>query len=123
MKLNQENLGPALHTALRKACDSNPTSAAWNCINMLKAKPWKLYLKHVIAGFEDFENPGPPAKEYEIRKEWVDKLREVSLSWEPYREGSEAMTLFCIFECFSKNDWHGFASWLPDCEEKPKVAE
>ena len=122
MKLNQENLGPALHTALRKACDSSPTSAAWNCINAIKATPWKSFLKHVVAGFEDFETPVPSPKPYHINPAWGEKLREVALGWEPYGQGHEAMTLFCIFECFSKGDWHGFASWLPDCEEKEKAA-
>jgi hypothetical protein len=122
MKLKQELLGESLHTALRKACDSHPTSAAWNCINAMKATPWKQFLEHVVEQFKDFDTPPASTKPYHINPAWGEKLRKSALSWEPYGEGSEAMTLFCIFECFEKHDWQGFASWLPECEEREKAA-
>lgn len=46
----------ALHTALRKCCDSTPTSLAWNLINIDEAsKAWGEYLDKVWLRIEALE--------------------------------------------------------------------
>lgn len=42
--VGKEELGSALHTALRKCCDSAATSAAYNCITLMPDSLWGEYI-------------------------------------------------------------------------------
>lgn len=46
--IGKDNLGEALHTALRKCCDSKPTTAAYLLVAMLPDDLWREYV--VIVG-------------------------------------------------------------------------
>lgn len=99
--------GEALHTALRKACDSTPTTIAWNLINTLE-DPWNDYLAvlkdQLLNLYKD--------KDIEL---W-QALKIASLMWDCYKyEGNTrhiAISLKCAFELFEYEDWEGFASYL-----------
>lgn len=53
------NLGEALHTALRKACDSKPTSMAYVLISMMPNDLWGEYLESVNAYLAAVPNLSP----------------------------------------------------------------
>lgn len=96
----RENLGEALHSALRKLCDSKPTSLAWNLIHVLPGEIWGSYLDHVHARLKD-----APAD----RRALV--LRKASLDWD-YSGTPAKATLHCTFEMFDEIDWTAYAGYL-----------
>lgn len=111
------DLGIALHTALRKCCDSSPTSAAWNLINVLE-EPWKDLLKVIREGFKGFKFDRKSTKSKNDQLAAHLKL-VVTRQWEPWGKGYVAVALHCVFETFSANDWYGFASFLDGVIVKP----
>jgi hypothetical protein len=122
-----DSLAESLHVALRKGCDSSASSAAWNLIYLLKPKQWNGFLKHVEKGFEAFSVTvtGETKKltERALDEALAKQLKKVVTKWEPYGEGHEAVALHCVFDLFSENDWHGFASFLSYSIEKEKEAK
>lgn len=96
--------GEALHTALRKLCDSTATTIAYNAIAVME-ESWHHYVEHV---------------RNTLRKDDVlhEELRRVSLQWnchQPSFMGKErhlANILACSFKLFSIADWQGFAGFL-----------
>ena len=101
IKIDRDDLGECIHTALRKCCDSPATSAAWNVI-YLTDEGWGHYLD--VA----FQN---------LKGATEDN------AWQRLRSAAEAMdfmgnhgrsALYSIFRCFTEDDWKGFASFL--CE-------
>lgn len=98
----REDLLYALHVALRKACDSRPTSLAWNLINLdalneamnsYLDEAWKRLVK---AKPDDFAIACKDAIE--------DGL--------PWGTTSAHVSLRIAFEMFDDNDWEGFVSFL-----------
>lgn len=96
------DLGVSLHTALRKCCDSTPTSIAYNLISLDDFdSTWKTYLMGVL-------ELGRPVT--------VDKLKAAmkSLPWgEAHRNA-----LRCAFDLFSDDDWAGFVAFEEDEEQE-----
>lgn len=116
--ITPSDLGMALHTALRKACDSKATSAAWNLIEILN-EPWSIYLDLLLKELKEAKRPS------------LSDLREFTLDlWHPFGEidqivrddrGSAARkdrrlitALGCVFEMFDDVDWHGYGSYLDE---------
>jgi hypothetical protein len=106
MKYNRTDLGVALHTALRKACDSDPTTAAWVAINRMPKEQWVRYLDHVHAALEAAPDDKAP----------VEALKEASLGWLP--DQAQAATfersLKTAFFSFNESDWEGYGCWLDE---------
>lgn len=109
--VNRETLPEALHVALRKICDSNPTSILWNLIYKLEKRTWPLYLDHVWAAIEKGD---PKSKPWEV-------LRAASKSWEREmvmsgkREKLDhhgATIMDILFGMFTAEDWKAYASFL-----------
>jgi hypothetical protein len=50
--VKRENLGEALHVALRKCCDSKATSAAYNCISLMPGSVWGKFLDGLYGRFK-----------------------------------------------------------------------
>lgn len=88
----------ALHTALRKCCDSTPTSIAWNAIYLLPKGVWGKYVTHMegsISGTKDL----------------AEQVKKASFKF--YLYGSHGGNILrCAFEEFSKEDWEGYSSFL-----------
>lgn len=113
-KVNANDLGCALHTALRKACDSSPTSAMWNLINTDQlTTTWDKYLNELLEELRKIESPT------------LGNFIDITLSaWDTF--GSNVMpstrspnyciavAAHCCFEMFTINDWYGFVNYLPD---------
>jgi len=87
-----EDLGWNLHAALRKCCDSDPTSLVYNliCMDAFSAT-WLNYLEAVLAQDQPVT---------------VEKLKNAakSLAWGT----AESNALRIAFRAFSDDDWAGF---------------
>ena len=106
-----EEMGGNLHTALRKCCESSPTSAAWNIIHVLDQKTWRSFLAAMVGS-----KTGADLKDrFET---WADKTAwtiEAALSKEEKHEArSISVTFRCILHCFTDDDWNGFAGFLEE---------
>ncbi len=102
--IGKEDWSEALHVALRKGCDSSPSSAAWNCIYLLKDGLWGEYVDFVYESMKTFDTTKLPTL--------PEMLKRASLKWKPYGKGHAAVTLYCIFELFEDEDWEGYSSFL-----------
>lgn len=103
--------GPAMHSALRKVCDSKITSAAWNAIS-LSDHGWEDFLLHVTPRFtQDLSHD-----------EVVEIVRDSLLDFD-YVGDSERSLLYCLFYLFEENDWYGMTAYLPNllCVEDASV--
>lgn len=98
----QEDLGANLHTALRKCCDSEPTSLAYNLISMEAFTPaWLQYLNLVI-------EQGAPYT--------IPKLQQAAkdLGW----GSAESNALRLVFGLLSDDDWAGFIAFQQEVQEE-----
>ncbi len=99
-----EEYGPLLHTALRKLCDSSPTTYAWNAIHLVP-KTWGRF-----ARFVGEEKPTNGETLHEAYEAWMKSVR-----LEDRREG-DPFYAAQIFEYalrqFDLEDWDGFAGYL-----------
>lgn len=111
----------ALHTALRKCCDSPITSVAWNVIHMLGDSDWADYGRAVVERLH--------GKTFATKREVVAELVKITEEHGPanapgiYRwimQPSRA-ALKCTLDLFSADDWLGFASFL--LPEKMPIGE
>lgn len=104
LKIEKDCLGECIHTALRKCCDSAPTTIAWNLIQLpVFDIVWKEYLDLA----------------------W-EELKSCNLdnAWVGLKKAAEKITygncprsaLRQTFELFSENDWNGMASFFGETE-------
>jgi hypothetical protein len=107
-KIDFTDVGESLHVALRKACDSTPTSIAFHAIELLNPKRWKEYLKKVLAEIEAEDEHRP----IETRERLAQIVRRVSLADHDYIGNSPHAILHCAFELFSSEDWLGYVYYL-----------
>ena len=99
IKIPECDLGVVLHTALRKACDSTPTSLVWNIINIIK-QGWLDYLDLIRSGWCQVTTK-------------QDAIALLKMSAEELKWGSpERATLKIAFGYFCESDWEGFAAYL-----------
>lgn len=112
-RYKREMLGESLHVALRKCCDSGPTSAAWNAINKMPDGHWGNYVSAVYAAIDGQDDP-------------TGALRATSLKWaEDNRrfDSSAVRSLASAFFRFDEEDWRGMAGFLEYCEvQEPDLA-
>jgi hypothetical protein len=130
--VDRECLGEALHTALRKCCDSSPTTLVWNLVHIMNDDIWSRYLDHVSLELEvadraqaaqDKGNPTP--------LECWEALKSASLGFNkalenklfggrghhPDADKIDWPSVHCLclsFEFFDDNDWKGFAAFLKE---------
>src|ERR1043165_2278412 len=98
-----DGLSEGLHVALRKACDSLPTSIAWNLINAMR-QPWIDYLEWLTAQLNG------------VQPTW-QQLRDLTVNYRHDKEYKSdqfylANALRCAFDLFTDDDWRGYASYL-----------
>jgi hypothetical protein len=119
--MDTEWISEALHTALRKCCDSHPTSALWNFIYILPEKIWSEYVDVVAKGFIEDKPKNSEEIAESVKKSSVKRFdphggaredrptRRMENDWK-YAHGR--MTFDCIFRCFDMSDWGGYASFI-----------
>ena len=136
MKLiERESFGEALHVALRKVCDSAPTSAAWNCVHLMPNSVWGEYLdaawpwitgkskakevwQRLKAGSAAFDRERISMDDVAASK-LIRTLPEKETAGrspsEILAERAQWAVLFsCILRTFDDTDWRNFASYLTD---------
>ena len=119
----------AMHTALRKCCDSNIASAAYQLIQLIcetrftpqKFNPWRVYGGLVAQSINECTARGEKlVHPYIGCKLAAVKLTDACYALEK-REIDERMpdnarhamySLACVFAEFSEDDWTGMASYL-----------
>lgn len=99
-ELGLEQLGYCLHSALRKCCDSEPTSILWNIVHFLPEGVWNQYLVFILPHINTVTRP----------KRWV-ALKKHSLEWEFMGEPPKA-AMHCTFKLFTDDDWQGYATFI-----------
>ena len=105
MKLNREEFPELLHSALRKLCDSDATTIAWNIICILPPPKWFVYLDWVYSKLESGST-----------------LKDASLSWRgwDYKAPSEnysSKVLMTAFKLFTDRDWEMYGAYLKEEDE------
>lgn len=107
MKLvNKNEYGAALHTALRKCCDSTQTSIAYNLISEMVGQEWGEYVS-----FLGKKGLGKPKTDEDL----AARVKELSLSedWWSYNDRTPwKKILWLTFKLFTDTDWSGYASFL-----------
>lgn len=94
-----DEYGMLMHTALRKCCDSTPTSIAWNAVHLSTKGVWSGFAAQCAeAGARTgeqlrdvFENAGLPRVDGEM---YVWQILDMSM------------------EMFDDGDWDGMAAYL-----------
>ena len=118
LTVGREELGEALHTALRKCCDSHPTSLLWNLLYLIDEGVWDLYLDCVWIGLqvEGGRKDGDPCL-------WK-ALKEASLKFGGLRgyagehgergrlDWNSVHCLDITFGMLDEQDWQGFSAFL-----------
>jgi hypothetical protein len=107
-----DDLGSNLHTALRKLCDSAPTSAAWNLINLLPGTIWGAYLGALKKQLPESENITDTVKEVSCELKYQVDYR--SLKEQEPEAGSWINLFSCVFRTFSVDDWGSYTCWLTE---------
>ncbi len=104
--INKTMWSEALHTALRKACDSTPSSIAWNLICVLEGDAWAKYCEFIEKLVPELYKTLP----------LDEALKQASKKWDCYAYSGDTrhitIALHCTFELFEDSDWEGFASFL-----------
>src|SRR3990172_8844305 len=108
-------VGMAMHTALRKACDSPPTTLAWNAIYLME-HAWAGYARLVADALVGSKKT--PIEATRAALQWLDslKLRErPGVEWlEKENAGHERWTLAGILQTFDGDDWEDMLSYLDE---------
>ncbi len=94
----------AITVALRKSCDSKPTTILWNASQNLsdEARRWVC---------EPIEKILHGATEYATVEDFVDATKAACLEAE-YSGKYEQQMIHSIYELFTDDDWHGYFSYL-----------
>jgi cation transport regulator ChaB len=102
IRIRANGLGEYLHSALRKACDSSPTTIAWNIICMEAFnKVWEEYLD---LAEKQLVNATP-------KTAWKSlKAAGEQIGFGTYAQSALKHT----FAMFDDNDWQGMASYLEE---------
>lgn len=100
----ESGIGEALHVALRKCCDSDITTVAWNVIHLEEVNPaWECFLENVYKRKDEIiSNPEDPNL-WLILKEAAGEISGTT---------SGHVILQYMFKLFSQSDWEGMATFL-----------
>ena len=107
-------VGMAMHTALRKACDSPPT-LAWNAIHLME-HAWAGYAKLVASALLAEGRDTSPLEAAKTAMADMQGTREdVGMEWLGKENANhERWTLICIFKTFEDEDWDGMIAYLDE---------
>jgi hypothetical protein len=111
-----------MHTALRKACDSKITSAAYNLIHTIhiepeKWDPWRMLGALVAKELNAGKKPVPALESAIARLDNVFMDQVVAYrdkEMVPDDARSMMYALKCTLECFAASDVRGMASYLEE---------
>lgn len=101
--IDAENVGESFHTALRKACDSKPTSAMWNAIHVVKPETYGVYCDAIMVAVH--------GKQFWTLGEFAHAVKTAWLAV-PYFGKVELALLHCIGEMMDVIDWQGASDFM-----------
>jgi hypothetical protein len=113
LRLTRDDLPEALHVALRKCCDSEPTSMLWNLIYIMDSSMWEKYLDHVFMKVKIAEETGTPYWEA-IKAASKGFSNEIYKTRDPKIEGHCLTLMDMCFREFSELDWKGYAEYITE---------
>ena len=111
LNLTRDDLPEALHVALRKCCDSTPTSMLWNLIYIMDSGMWEKYLDYVFLKIKIAEETGTPYWEA-IKAASKGFSNEIYKTRDPKIEGHSLTLMEMYFSEFSEWDWKGYAEYI-----------
>jgi excinuclease UvrABC ATPase subunit len=129
--IERNGIGPALHAALRKVCDSKATSAMYNAVEIVDERVWSLYLDAVWNALEKTEFDNQEMLGRLVHEAWKsvfdacdhdDPIAQEKKRLRNYQFAAEAQInlLYCIGEMMSDEDWIGFVGYLAHLANKEK---
>lgn len=106
------DLAAPLHTALRKCCDSKPTSALWNLIYVCD-DGWGWYLEQFHKRLKKAETEEGVIRAAKKAATCTD-LSTAEGEYEVVPDGMrhEVYGLLCVMAMFDEHDWAGFISFI-----------
>lgn len=128
-----QDIGYNLHTALRKNCDSSPTSILWNLIAIDTDKGiWSPYIEHLhtelLKRYKLIKNEADLVNVIRVLSNGDDENRYPGIEVEKYglnfeddeydwyqhkdNEYHMAMIWHSTFKLFDKQDWEGYCYYL-----------
>lgn len=113
LKLTSDDLAEALHVALRKCCDSTPTSMLWNLIYIMDNGIWEKYLDFVFMKIKIAEETGMPYWEA-LKAASKGFSNELYKTRDPKIEGHSVTLMDMCFREFTDNDWQGYAEYIEE---------
>ena len=112
--LEIEDVGAAVHTALRKLCDSTPTTIAY-CIISAMEDGWAYYLRAVRRTLKADNTHTlswePLSVAFQVGDEGTGWDEKDFRGLKP-REVSLVNALHAVFRLFDECDWGGFSSYV-----------
>lgn len=98
--------GETLHTALRKCCDTDMTTIAWNAIQLMEDS-WDNYINWLYECLTKQCSFSPKTAVSYFIEEW-------SLKWEPPIRlmNNPTNILIAAFKNFSKTDWESYCTYI-----------
>lgn len=111
MKVEYDEFGRAIHTAMRKACDSDPTTILYNLIQALPDGAWVAFSRYVAGRVKKKRPRSTVALVAAVQSEWLDAYDNV------LREGMrdhrvEFYLLSKLAEPCDEGDWRGMCAYL-----------
>lgn len=110
-----DELGGALHTALRKACDSKPTSAMWNLIYVCD-NGWLWYLEQFFKRLQKAKTHDgvidAAKRAASCTSMTASEAEYTKIPSEPEGIRHEVYSLICVLDLFDERDWEGFVAYL-----------
>ena len=101
----KEDLSFDLHTALRKCCDSDVTSLAWNLFHIISKKATKVFYDAVWSAIQTKE----PTNQAQV----ISAVRDAIMSIR-YAGDCHLSALHCCFRMFSTDDWANYCQYLSE---------
>jgi hypothetical protein len=103
-----QTTGMNLHAALRKCCDSKPTSAVWNIIYALHRDIWHSFCKAMV-GAKTGRDLLRRFEAWDQKEAWDV---ENTLPKDGTNDRNIAVAFRCMLKCFDVGDWEGFAAFI-----------
>ena len=101
----ENEYGASLHTALRKCCDSNWTSVAWNAVHLMDMG-WLSYVRYIVSQ--------KPLNADDLNRAsiiWAEKVALAKLTGNALY-GTQVFRI--ALRNFDEADWEGMAEYLGD---------
>lgn len=117
-KLEGNDVCVCIHTALRKACDSKPTSLLYNLIHMMNLdtpmEPWRFFGAAVAERLGGKKKPAEiiAALSEDFFDVWFEKFMQQRGEKGFDEAEQQAQTLSCALQLCDKGDFEGMAAYL-----------